>query len=247
LLLTLIILFMPVAIVTGANRGIGREVSKQLINLGYVVLVTGRDRDSIIKTAEELREETGVERVEPFVVDVTKQETIDYLIRYIQEHFIDEVQILVNNAGVYLDGWTNDSHIFRVSPEIIQQTFEVNTLGSFRMMQAIVPLMIDSKKPGRVVNVSSGMGQLQDMGGGSVGYRVSKASLNALTKILASEVKGMDILINSVCPGWVKTDMGGENASVDLSAGAAGVVWAATLPKDGPSGGFFRHNAPIAW
>jgi NAD(P)-dependent dehydrogenase (short-subunit alcohol dehydrogenase family) len=238
---------MSVAIVTGANRGLGRETAKQLIELGYVVLVTGRDRDKIIEAARELREATSVERVEPFVVDVTKQDQVDYLSKYVMEHFQGEVEILVNNAGIMEDGWTHDSHIFRLDPEVIRNTFDVNTLGAFRMMQAFVPMMINSKKKARVVNVSSGMGQLSDMGGGSVAYRVSKTSLNALTKIFAHEVQGMDILINSVCPGWVKTDMGGNNAPVDIPKGAQGIVWAATLPSGGPSGGFYRNGEKIEW
>lgn len=238
---------MALAVVTGANRGIGREVAKQLIEKDYVVIVTGRNKEAIVETARQLREETGVERVEPFVVDVTNQEHAIRLAQYIGEHFGGELEILVNNAGILLDGWTADSHIYRISSDVINQTLDINTVGAFKVLQALVPMMVNSGKKGRVVNVSSGMGALNDMGTGSVAYRISKAGLNVLTRVFANETKSSNVKINSVCPGWVRTDMGGEGASRTVQEGASGIVWAATLPDDGPTGGFFRDGKPIEW
>lgn len=238
---------MPLAIVTGANRGIGKGVARRLASKDYVVIMTGRNRNAIIDTAQEIRESIANSRVEPFVVDVTDVEAIKHLNQYVVDHFDGVVDVLVNNAGVYLDDWTNDGHIFRVNPDSLRQTFEINTLGCFNMMQSFIPLMVQSKKPARIVNVSSTMGQLETMGGGSVAYRVSKTALNALTKIFAHEVMGLDILVNAVCPGWVKTDMGGGNAPIDIEQASNDIIWACELPKGSPNGVFFRNQSIIPW
>ena len=132
----------------------------------------------------------------------------------------------------------------RSDPAIVRRTFETNTLGPLMVSQALIPLMQGS---GRVVNVSSGMGQLAEMNGGYPGYRLSKAALNALTRILADELKGTGVKVNSVCPGWVRTDMGGADAPRTPKQGAETIVWLATLPDDGPTGGFFRDKQPIPW
>jgi NAD(P)-dependent dehydrogenase (short-subunit alcohol dehydrogenase family) len=121
---------------------------------------------------------------------------------------------------------------------------ETNTLGVVQVCQTLIPLM-DGR--GRVVNVSSGMGQLSEMNGCCPGYRLSKTALNAVTRILADELRETGLKVNSVCPGWVRTEMGGPEATLSVEEGARGIVWAATLPDDGPSGGFFRRGEPIAW
>ena len=126
----------------------------------------------------------------------------------------------------------------------MRRTFETNTLGPLMVSQALIPLMQGS---GRVVNVSSGMGQLAEMNGGYPGYRLSKAALNALTRILADELEDTSVKVNSVCPGWVKTDMGGPDAPRTPEQGVQTIVWLATLPDDGPTGGFFRDKQPIPW
>ena len=130
--------------------------------------------------------------------------------------------------------------------DVVRETLEINLFGAWRLCEAFVPLM-QRNRYGRIVNVSSGMGALNDMSGGSPAYRVSKTSLNALTRILASELRGSGILVNSVCPGWVQTDMGGANASRTVEEGADTPVWAATLPNNGPSGCFFRDRRQIPW
>lgn len=237
---------MSVAIVTGASRGLGKEVSRQLARKGYVVLMTGRTKESIVEAARELRSESGVERVEPFVVDVTVADHINELYKYVLTHFTNQVDILINNAGVYPDHWTKDTHPYRLDPSLIIEAVDVNAIGAFRMCQRFVPLMV-SRGRGRIVNVSSGMGQLHEMNKGSAAYRISKTAMNAVTKIFAAETAGSDVLVNSVCPGWVRTDMGGSNAPLSVEEGADSIVWAATLPEGSPSGVFFQHKHVIPW
>jgi NAD(P)-dependent dehydrogenase (short-subunit alcohol dehydrogenase family) len=154
---------------------------------------------------------------------------------------LGRLDVLVNNAAILYDTWQRgvDADL-----DEVREAFETNVLGAWRTAQAVVPLLRRSPA-GRIVNVSSGAGALHDMGGGTPAYRTSKAALNALTRILAAELRHDRILVNSVCPGWVATDMGGGGRPV--SEGAAGIVWAATLPDDGPTGGFFRDGRAIEW
>jgi NAD(P)-dependent dehydrogenase (short-subunit alcohol dehydrogenase family) len=153
---------------------------------------------------------------------------------------------LVNNAGIFPDPEPGSpgTSIFDADLDTIRRGLETNALGAIRVCQALIPLM---KGRGRVVNVSSGMGQLSEMNGCCPAYRLSKTALNAVTRILADELRGTGVKVNSVCPGWVRTEMGGPDATLTVEEGARGIVWAATLPEDGPSGGFFRHGEPIAW
>ena len=153
------------------------------------------------------------------------------------------LDVLVNNAGIAIDqaGFVVDVDLDRV-----RATLETNTFGAWRMCRAFVPAMRE-RGYGRVVNVSSGMGGLTEMGGGWPGYRISKAGLNAITRMIAAAVANENVLVNSACPGWVETDMGGRNARRSVPEGADTIVWLATLPDDGPRGGFFRDRKPIAW
>jgi NAD(P)-dependent dehydrogenase (short-subunit alcohol dehydrogenase family) len=150
---------------------------------------------------------------------------------------------LVNNAGVMPDLGESAASI---SLELVQQVLETNVLGAWRLCQAVVPLLRESPA-GRIVNVSSGAGQLSDMRTGYPAYRMSKTALNALTRVLSGELAADGIKVNSACPGWVATDMGGAGAPRSLQEGADTPVWLATLPDDGPTGGFFRDRAPIPW
>jgi NAD(P)-dependent dehydrogenase (short-subunit alcohol dehydrogenase family) len=155
---------------------------------------------------------------------------------------LDRLDAVVNNAAINYDTWERgvDADLDQV-----RETFETNVLGAWRVAQAAIPLLRGSAA-GRIVNVSSGAGALTDMGGGIPAYRTSKAALNALTRVLAAELRGDGILVNAVCPGWVATDMGGAGGR-PVSEGAAGIVWAVELPDDGPTGGFFRDRRAIAW
>jgi NAD(P)-dependent dehydrogenase (short-subunit alcohol dehydrogenase family) len=236
-----------VAIVTGANRGLGLEVSRQLAGAGFHVIMTGRSAEKIAAAAAELRTR-GLE-VEADTVDVTSDQQVEaFAARFRARH--DRLDVLVNNAGAILDGTHDRDREAEVSPfvvptEVVLRSVDLNALGAYRMTAALLPLM-NAAGHGRVVHVSSGMGALGDMGGGWPAYRLSKTALSAVTRIFHA-VAANDVKVNAVCPGWVRTDMGGPRATRSLAEGAAGIVLAATLPADGPSGAFLRDGRPIPW
>jgi len=234
-----------IAVVTGANRGLGLETCRQLARRGISVILTSRARDRGEAAAAQLRSE-GLE-VRFQVLDVTDASAVRALSTYLQSEF-GRLDILVNNAGIFTDPYDPadpaPASVFNADLDTIRRALETNTFGALRLAQALIPLM---NRRGNVVNVSSGMGQLSDMNGCCPGYRLSKTALNAVTRILADELRDTAIKVNSVCPGWVKTDMGGAGAERSVQEGAAGIVWAACLPVDGPSGGFFRDGKPIPW
>src|SRR5438105_14014457 len=215
------------ALVTGGNRGLGFETARQLLARDYRVLVGARTLAKAQEAADRLGGAT-----EPVELDVREQEHVERLRG-------ERVDVLVNNAGVVPEGDLGSHSAFEVPAEVVSDGFENNTLGAFRLIQLLAPAMREGGY-GRIVNVSSGMGQLADMYGGHPGYRVSKTALNAVTRIFAYELRGTNVLVNSVCPGFVRTDMGGPNARLSVEEGVDSIVWAATLPDDGPSGGVFR-------
>jgi NAD(P)-dependent dehydrogenase (short-subunit alcohol dehydrogenase family) len=217
-----------IAVVTGANRGIGREVARQLAARGDTAIVTARDRAA----AEQVAKEIGGR---PAQLDVSDPDSVARLASE-----LDAVDVLVNNAAIHYDTW---QRAVTADLDVVREALETNLLGAWRTAIALAPLLRASAHP-RIVNVSSGAGQLSDMGGGTPAYRVSKAALNALTRMLAAELGG--VLVNSVCPGWVATDMGGPGGR-PVSEGAASVLWAVDLPDDGPTGGFFRDGRPLPW
>ena len=233
----------PVAVVTGAYRGLGLETCRQLGRRGYTVILTARQEKEGRAAAETLRGEGS--DVQFHRLDVTDEASIQQMVSYLRKTF-GRLQVLVNNAGIFPDPSPDSGKhgVFEAALESVRAGFETNTLGPLRLCQALVPLMEGS---GRVVNVSSGMGQLSEMNGCCPAYRLSKTALNAVTRIFADELKSRNIKVNAVCPGWVRTDMGGPNAELSVEEGARGIVWAATLPEDGPSGGFFRHGSKIDW
>jgi NAD(P)-dependent dehydrogenase (short-subunit alcohol dehydrogenase family) len=231
-----------VALVTGANRGIGREVARQLAERGYEVLLGARDADRATAAAQELAASTGAE-VRPVVLDVSDPASILAAGERVHDD-PGRLDVLVNNAGI-----GSDFGVSGTEPDFaaIQRALDTNFFGAYRVTVSLLDLLRASPHP-RIVNVSSGMGGIAEMGGWSPGYRVSKASLNAMTRILSTELHGDGVLVNSACPGFVNTDMGGPmGAQKSVEDGAAGVVWLATLPDDGPSGGFFRDGAPVAF
>ncbi len=229
-----------VALVTGAYRGIGLEVARQLARRGFATVLTARDALKAEAAAGALTKE-GL-KVVPFPLDVTDPESVRGAARFVEERF-GRPDVLVNNAAVLYDTW---QHAADADLETVREAFETNTLGAWRVAQAFIPLLRKSGH-GRLVNVSSESGSLAVMGGGTPAYSVSKVALNALTRMLADELRASRILVNSVCPGWVATEMGGPNAPRSVEEGAASVMWAATLPDDGPSGGFFRDGEPLPW
>jgi NAD(P)-dependent dehydrogenase (short-subunit alcohol dehydrogenase family) len=228
-----------VALVTGANRGIGFEVCRQLAQRGYVVVLGSRDRERGEVAAARLRGE-GLDVVgcQLDVADAASVEAAAERIR--REH--GRLYAVVNNAAILYDTWQRG---IDADLDQVREAFETNVLGAWRVVQAALPLLRESPTA-RIVNVSSGAGALTDMGGGTPAYRTSKAALNALTRVLAAELRSDRILVNAICPGWVATDMGGAGGR-PVSDGAAGIVWAVELPDDGPTSGFFRDGRPIAW
>ncbi|MCB9091363.1 MAG: SDR family NAD(P)-dependent oxidoreductase [Halobacteriovoraceae bacterium] len=235
------------AIVTGANRGLGKATSLELANRGYQVIMMGRDEKKIHRAADEVNNNKTDGEAIAFVADVQNMQQILDLKKFVESQW-KALDVLVNNAGVFngTTPVTNDPTVANTEVKTIEETFSVNTLGPFRMIKTFWDLL--QKSPNAcVVNVSSGMGQLSEMEGGYIAYRMSKSALNTLTRVCAKEFPGHNVKINSVCPGWVKTDMGGANATREIDHGISGIVWAATLDTNGPTGQFFRDGSPIAW
>ena len=229
------------AVVTGANKGIGYEICRQLARKGLRVLLTSRDAEKGGQARKKLEKE-GLD-VLYHQLDVTDRSSIAAIAGHIESEY-GRLDVLVNNAGVLID--SRSASVLKEKEETFRTTLETNFYGALRMCQALVPLM-QKNHYGRVVNLSSGLGQLNDMGDGTPAYRVSKTALNAITRMVATAVEGDNILVNSMCPGWVRTDMGGPQASRSVEQGAETAVWLATLPKNGPTGGFFRDKKPIPW
>ncbi len=229
----------PVAVVTGANRGIGREVASQLAGHGFLVVLGSRDPERGQQAAGQL--DPAGQRVIAHQLDVADPASIQAMARRVSEQ-LGRTDVLVNNAAVHYDTW---QRAWSADLDIVGQALQTNLLGARRTTQALLPLLRRSPHP-RIVNVSSEGGAISEMTGGTPAYSVSKAALNALTRLLAGELRPDRILVNAVCPGWTATDMGGGGGR-PISAGAASVVWAALLPDDGPTGGFYRDGQALPW
>ena len=228
-----------IALVTGANRGIGLEVVRQLACEGMTVLLGSRSLEKG-ETAARTLQADGLDVV-ACQLDVTQAADTKQVAAQISRDY-GQLDVLVNNAGILYDTWQT-----AVGADLAEVRFalETNTLGPWQIVQGLLPLLRDSRR-GRIVNVSSGGGSLQEMSGGTPAYSVSKAALNALTIMLSKNLEEDGILVNAVCPGWVATDMGGSGGR-PVEMGAASVVWAALLSDDGPTGGFFRDGKAISW
>lgn len=234
-----------VAVVTGANRGLGLGTARQLAIDGYTVVLTARTQAKANDAAGELAGE-GL-TVVPYELDVANELSCTTLFDWLDDEF-GRIDVLVNNAGTifereYANRW--DVGPFEIPTDLVAEAFNTNTLGAYRTMLRAIPRM-NAAGYGRIVNVTTGMGGIAEMGGGYPAYRISKAALNAATRVFAHEA-GFNVKINAVCPGWVKTAMGGSHANRDIASGVSGIVWAATLPDDGPNNGFFRDGKPVPW
>jgi NAD(P)-dependent dehydrogenase (short-subunit alcohol dehydrogenase family) len=229
-----------VAVVTGASRGIGREIARGLLERGLEVVVCARRGVDAQSAARQLAIDTGG-LTRPHALDVTDAKSVAELARSLLDR--GRCDVLVNNAGVALDPWRS---VLEVTPEVVRATFEVNLMGALAVSQALVPLMRKNGY-GRVVNMSSQLGSLERMNGRTFAYRASKAALNVLTKTLQGELAGENVLVNSACPGWVRTGLGGEEAPRSPAEGAAIALQLATLPDGGPRGGFFEDAGRVPW
>ncbi len=228
-----------VALVTGANRGIGLEVCRQLAGRGLRVVLTARDPNKGQAAADGLIA-NGLD-VTFLPLDVSDPAAAEAARVWVEGRY-GRLDVLVNNAAVYLD---DNVSIFDVPLSTFDKTLAANLYGPLHLCRAFVPGM-RQRGYGRVVNVSSESGQLSTMGGYTAAYAISKTALNGLTRVVAAEA-GQAVKVNAVCPGWVCTDMGGPHASRSVAEGADTIVWLATLPDSGPTGGFFQDRRPIAW
>ncbi len=229
-----------IALVTGANRGIGREIARQLAAEGLRVVVAAREESAARDAAERLADEGG--SLQGLVLDVSDAASITHAAREFAERF-DRLDVLVNNAGIYPDkGYS----ILTASRELFARTLHTNTLGPIEVAQQFLPSLRKSPA-GRIINMSSGYGQLSDLSPDVSAYCLSKLALNGVTIMLAQALAADRIAVNSVCPGWVRTDMGGAEAPRSVEVGADTAVWLATEADQTLTGKFFRDRTEISW
>ena len=229
-----------IAVVTGGNKGIGFGICRSLASQGMRTILTARDVSKGEVAKKQLKQE-GLEII-LHPLDVTDENSIDSLAGFLAKEF-GRLDILINNAAIRKDVGMRGMD---VPVEIVREMMETNVYGPLLLCQTLAPLLKKSSS-GRIVNVSSGMASLQNMSGGSPAYRITKTALNAMTKVLADELRGTGVLVNCCHPGWVRTDMGGKNAAKSIDEGADTPVWLALLPKDGPTGGYFQDRKPMPW
>lgn len=228
-----------IAIVTGGNRGLGFELCRELGQKGYQVILTCRDSKKGKQKTEELVQEGLSVVFHP--LDVHDLKSIQETIQWTEKTF-GRLDLLINNAGILLDRHQP------ATKEILMTTFETNVTGPYLLCELAGKLMAKNQF-GRIVNVSSESGQLSSMGSGDDAYAISKAALNAVTRIFSSKLRSDGILVNSVCPGWVDTDMGSLYGKAPLSVeeGVDTILFAAELPQNGPTGRFFQRRREIPW
>lgn len=229
-----------IALVTGANKGIGREICKQLLEKGFIVYLAARKKTEGEKAARELS--AGGKPVHFLLMDVTSIPSIQRAARAFAKKSL-VLDVLINNAGIMLDTSNNilNSHL-----EAFEDTFRTNTLGAVFVTRVFLPYLEQSSS-GRVINLSSGAGALGEMQSFAPAYSISKTALNAVTRQLAAELRVRNIAVNSMCPGWVRTDMGGKEAPRSVEQGADTAVWLATEAPGSLTGEFIRERERINW
>ncbi|WP_116105090.1 SDR family NAD(P)-dependent oxidoreductase [Lewinella sp. IMCC34191] len=230
---------MKIAVVSGANRGLGKEVVRQLARKGMRVILTSRT-----ESGKEVAQAFQDQRLDVVYhqLDVADGQSIDELVDYLREEF-GTIDILVNNAGIHYDTYQDT---LTADFGIVEEAFRVNTLGPWRLSKALYPLLRKGGG-GRIVNVSSSSGSFVESWPGTPAYAITKAGLNMLTVKMAADMAEDQILVNAVCPGWVRTEMGGQEAPRSVEEGAGSIVWAALIPDDGPTAGFFKDGEPVKW
>jgi NAD(P)-dependent dehydrogenase (short-subunit alcohol dehydrogenase family) len=225
-----------IAVITGATRGIGKALASHLSKYNYYVIALGRDQ----KKLDELKEE-GIPEI--YKIDLRNLDEIQNIINQIKSKH-SQIDILVNNAGIYN---TDDDLMEFLETNELLDSLQINSFAPMKMIQKTIALLKNSKNP-RIINISSGMGAIQDMGSGAPAYRMSKTILNTITILFHHELfNKYKIRINAVCPGWVRTEMGGSSAPRSIEQGIAGILWLIDTNKDGPSGKFFRDGQEISW
>jgi NAD(P)-dependent dehydrogenase (short-subunit alcohol dehydrogenase family) len=223
---------MKTVLITGAYRGLGYEVARQLSERGWSVILTARKKDQGSAAATKLKNASFLE------LDITDDASVARAAKKVAK-----LDVLINNAAIIADG---DQDVLTIGPGIVAHTIETNALGALRVSQAFVPHLLKGSA-GRIVNVSSGAGQLSDIGTWSPGYAASKTTLNAITCLLAAALKDKGIAVNSVCPGWCRTEMGGSGAPRSVEEGAIGIVWLAADASQEKTGLFWRDKEVIPW
>ncbi len=232
-----------VALVTGGNRGLGFAICEALAKAEYAVALTARHQEKATEAVARLA--AIPPPVHGFALDVSDTTSVREGVRAVYEKF-GRIDVLVNNAAIYPDRDVPNLGL-AVDPDMVLDTLNANTVGPYRVMQAVLPIMREQDY-GRIVNVSSQMARLSAMSAGSPAYRMSKTALNALTTLTVAELgKTSNVHVNSVDPGWVRTDMGTDAADREISEGIDTIVWLATQGTDGPTGGFFRDRKPTNW
>jgi NAD(P)-dependent dehydrogenase (short-subunit alcohol dehydrogenase family) len=230
---------MQNALITGANKGIGLETARQLLKKGMHVIISGRDEAKLAEALKDLKAING--EAEMVVMDVSNFKSVTAAAQVLAQRNI-KLDVLINNAGILL---REDRSLLSHEDEILKSTINTNSYGPLRVVHAFLPIM---KSPGRIINLSSEGGSMSEpLGGWSPAYCVSKTMLNAITRHLAYELREKEIVVNAVCPGWVKTDMGGRSAPRSLEEGAETVVWAATEARLNLTGKFFKNKSEIRW
>lgn len=228
-----------IALVTGANRGLGKEAAHQLAQRGFTVILTSRSEAgrAVAEEFQNLHLDVVFHQL-----DVADGHSIAEVADFVTSEY-GHLDVLINNAGIHYDTFQST---LDADMSIVEEALRVNTLGPWRLSKALM-LLLKKSPAGRIVNVSSSSGSFEDSWPGTPAYSMSKAALNMLTVKMAADLKDTNILINSVGPGWTRTDMGGEQAPRSVEEGAASILWAAYLPAGGPSGGFFRDGEVISW
>ena len=229
-----------VVLVTGANKGLGLAVCKQLVSKGYRVILTARNSEKG-KSAVKQLSQAGA-KISFFNLDLNDPNSFEACRIYIEQEF-GRLDVLVNNAAIHYD---MGNSVLNPNWTMVQEAMQTNLLHTWKLTTKLLPVM-EKSAHGRIVNVSSSAGAITGMGGGTPAYAISKSGLNVLTIKLAHALATRNIIVNAVCPGWVRTDMGGDQAPRSVEEGAASIIWAATLPPGGPSGGFYRDGKEIPW